>query len=493
MIDQPTSRNGTAADAPPPALPPDPPVDLRRLTGAIRRSAVLIVAIVVVATAAVLALSLLSPVSYKATARVADDPVNAETADTEAADRRLATSQQLATTPTVLAAAARRLPGETEESLSGKVSASVDSAASILNISATDPGPEHAARVANAVATALITERARMDRAAVTQASDQLQKEIAQQRKEGANASTLTALEQQLATLTADEALAGTGVRIVGPATPPTSPYAPKPVRNAVLTFLAALIIAILIAVVRDRARRETPSAQELSQTVGLPLIAALPADDERRLSRRSRAEARDGAMIEEAALQAAIRMALPPRVLRVVLVHGIGHGDSGAQVAVALARSLSWAGHATVLVRLDEPPGHAPEGAEFDVVDCNDVDDQLEELRHADYRYVIVQSPSAAPGAKLRLLAAHTASAVLVARLGVTSVAEAGAARRLVDALGLHGLGLVVTFSDEDAPAVGRTAFAAPLRPPVRSRTTSPNGAPADIAAPAEQATELP
>jgi capsular polysaccharide biosynthesis protein len=492
MIDQPTSRNGTAADAPP-SLPPDPPVDLGRLTGAIRRSAVLVVAIVVIATGAVLALSLLSEVSYKATARVADDPVNAETVDTEAADRRLATSQQLATTPTVLAAAADRLPGETEEALSGKVSASVDSAASILNISATDPSPEHAARVANAVATALIAERTSMDRAAVSQARGQLAKEIARQDKAGADNATLQALRQQLATLTGDAALAGTGVRIVGPATPPTSPYSPKPVRNALLTFLAALIIAVLIAVVRDRARPESPSAPELSRTVGLPLIAALPADDARRLSRRSRAEARDGAMIEEAALQAAIRMALPPRAQRVVLVHGIGHIDNGAQVAAALARSLSWAGHATVLVRLDEPHGRPPEGAEFDVVHCTDVDDQLEELRHTHYRYVIVQSPSAAPGARLRLLAAHTASAVLVARLGVTSMAEAGAARRLVDALGLHGLGLVVTYSDEDAPAIGRTTFAAPLRPPVRSRTTSPNGAPGELEAPAEQATELP
>ena len=83
----------------------------------------LVAGIVVVATGVVLLVSLLSPVQYRASARIADEPLAAGTADSADTDRRLATSRELATTPGVLAAAAQQLRGETAEALAGKVSA----------------------------------------------------------------------------------------------------------------------------------------------------------------------------------------------------------------------------------------------------------------------------------------------------------------------------------------------------------------------------------
>jgi MinD-like ATPase involved in chromosome partitioning or flagellar assembly len=119
-------------------------------------------------------------------------------------------------------------------------------------------------------------------------------------------------------------------------------------------------------------------------------------------------------------------------------------------------------------------------------------VDERLQGLRQADFRYVIVATPRGATGPQLRELAAHAAGTILVARLGSTTIDDAVAARRLMRALGLHGLGLVVTCAAEDASAVTRTGFAAPVRPRSRTRAAH-NGASAGDAVPAEEPAPAP
>jgi hypothetical protein len=234
-----------------------------------------------------------------------------------------------------------------------------------------------------------------------------------------------------------------------------------------------------------------------LSRVVGLPLIAALPPAREngparalrRILGRRRRAStAVDQTVIEEAALQGAVRAALPPRGQRIVLVHGVDEYDGAAQVAAGLARSLAWSGHATVLVRFeapdDRPRRRSQPAADVPTLRCTDIDEELEELKRTDYRYVVVQSPPAARGMRLRQLAARPTAVVLVARLGVATTADAVAARRLVDALSLRGLGLVVICSPHEGPPIAQADLTVPRRPTARPRGGSQNGAHAAAAA---------
>jgi capsular polysaccharide biosynthesis protein len=481
MVEHPTSRNGTSAPTTAGGSAADAPVDLSRVTGAIRRDYRLVAAIVVIVTGVVVLVSVLSPVRYRADARIADEPLASGTADPSAVDRRLATSRELAATPPVLAAAARQVRGETAETLRDKVSATVDPATSILDIAATDSDPRHAADVANAVAQTFLAERERQERLVLSQAQERLTKELEDQRRRGAKRATIDALRSRLGDIAATGVMVGSGLRLVQEATAPSAPYAPRPLRSALVALLASLLVAVLVAVARDRLRRRGPDAQTLSRAVELPLIAALPATDVRRRRRRDPGVV-DGEVIEEAALQAAVRAALPPRGQRVVLVHGTRPDDGPARVAAALARSLSWAGHATALVVVESPgrrPAtvHSP-GPDVPVVRCVHVDEQLQELKEADYRYMVVATPPGAPGAQLRELAAHTSATILVARLGATSVEDAVAARRLMRALGLDGLGLVVTCAIEDGPAITRAGFAAPLQPRPRARGSAHNGA---------------
>ena len=476
MSEKPTTHAGPA-----PAPPEDPPVDLRRVAVAVRRNGRGVAAAVGVITLLVLVVSLLAPERYRATARIANDPGPGQTVDVETADRRLATDAELVTAPRVLVDAARLLPGESAESLAQSVSASFDPAVSMLDVVATAEDPARSRQIANTVAETFVAERDREEGRLAVRARERLADEIERLRTLDAPATTLGPMRERLSELAVDAATASSGLRIVQRAPTPDGPYAPRPLRSALLAFLSALLVAVLVAIFRDQLRPARPDVAGLTRVTGLPLLAALPAPTagpwarlRRALGRRSRAI--DQSVIEEAALQGAVRSALPARGQRIVLVHGIDESGGAAQAAAGLARSLIWGGHETLLVRFAAADGRRRAPHDVPTVWCADLDDQLDELRAGEYRYVVVEAPRMARGA-LRPLAARSAAVVLVARLDVATFADAATAARLVDALGLRGLGLVVVCPTSDVPDVVRTAMTAPLRPPTRTRNGSQNG----------------
>ena len=486
MSEPPPPYDGT----PTPGGEDDPPIDLRRVATAVRRNGPFIAAFAGLAALIVLVVSLASSDQYRATTRLANDPVPGEPVDVETADRRLATYGELVTAPSVLADAARQLPGEPLAALERDVTASFDPAVSMLDVAAIGNDPAEVAQAANAVADAFVAARDRVEGRLAIRARERLAAEIERLRALGAPRTTLESMRVRLSELAVTAATAGSGLRIVEHATAPTAPFAPRPFRSAVLAFLAALLIAVLAAVARDRVRPALPDAAMLSRLTGLPLLAAWPTAGgpslwergRRALSRdRRRTSTVDETVIEEAALQGAVRSALPPRGQRIVLVHGVDASDGAAQVAAGLARSLTWGGYATVLVRFARPDSRGPAPGDVRTTYCADLDEQLDELKGSEYRYVVVETPWVARGARLRPLAGRSAAAVLVARLGVATSADAAAARRMVEALGLRGLGLVVICSPGEVPEIVRTAPTAPLRPPPRPRAASQNGAHGD------------
>ena len=118
----------------------DRPVDVSRYLGALRRGAWLIALIVVPLTLTVLVVSLALPKTYRATAKIvkADAGGVFGSGDVETVKRRLATLQTLLVTPEVLDRAAGRLPGESAETLEGKVQSSVDRNSNIINVVGSD-------------------------------------------------------------------------------------------------------------------------------------------------------------------------------------------------------------------------------------------------------------------------------------------------------------------------------------------------------------------
>ena len=210
-------------------LPPEQPIDVGRYANALRRSKVLIATIVVAVTAIVLLMSLALPKTYSAQATILFDESQSVTTATSTTDaaRQLATIQKLLVTRDVLARSARRLPGETVNSLAGKISASVDPEANIVTITADAAKPQRAARIANIVAAAFLARERSAELAGIRSAEARLQASIkALKGKPGAKAQTAL-IRERLSELSLGEATAGSELQLADAAVPPSRADSP--------------------------------------------------------------------------------------------------------------------------------------------------------------------------------------------------------------------------------------------------------------------------
>jgi len=324
-------------------------LDAARYLNSLLRSGALIATVVVALTGSVLLLSFLLPKSYQATASIVleEQPGELTSGDVE---RRLFTINTLVTTQGVLARAARRLQAETTESLQSKVSSSVDARANIIKVTATDTRPAGAAAIANATANGFLAQQRAAERRSVARTRATLIRAIARLRGSRAARSEIEVLRERLSELTLLEASSGTELQLAEAARAPATPSSPRPVRNALFAFAAAVFIAVLVAVGREHLAPRVSSATELVQLSGLPVLARLPG------SRRLASKTRMAAVVREAyqSLAALVTLQLPPSRQYALLVTS-AHADEGkTEVAANLGPALAQAGENTLLVSGD-------------------------------------------------------------------------------------------------------------------------------------------
>jgi tyrosine-protein kinase len=328
--------------------PPEQPVDVRKYANALRRSRLLIAATVVTLTGLVLALSLVLPKTYSAKATILLDESPEITASADAA-RQLATIQTLLTTRGVLAAAARRLPGESAETLAGKIQATVDPAANIIRMRASAANPRDAARIANAVANAFLTRQRSFELRRLQAARSRLVDAIARLRGSPGSRGEIALIRERLSELSVSEANAGSELQLADAARPPVSADSPRPFRNAIFAFVAALFIGVLAALGRERVAPRLGGAREVEQLSGLPILAELE------LSRRG-ADAGPGSADREGydALAGVIATQLPPRQQHILFLTSAFADEAKDKVTAGLGRALAQAGETTLVVDAD-------------------------------------------------------------------------------------------------------------------------------------------
>jgi capsular polysaccharide biosynthesis protein len=331
----PWSGNGAADDE---------PVDVPRYLTALKRALPLMLMIVVSLTGAVLVLSLLLPKTYEATARIVmnDSPATTQTGDVETVKRRLATVRTLLTTRDVLARAARRLSGEGADAIKRHVHSSVDRDANIINVVADDGDPQGAAAIANAVSRSFLAMQSAQERRVLDRARAKLSSTIDQLRGTPGSAEELRALRERLSELGVTRATAGTDLQLAQAAQPPPRPASPRPIRNTVAAFFAAMFIAVLAALGADQLAPRLSGARQLSRLARVPILAALPHG-------RSR-KGRDHAEDTFAALQASLVAQLPPSH-NIVLVAGALRPDRSADISAGIGWALARSGYPTLLV----------------------------------------------------------------------------------------------------------------------------------------------
>jgi polysaccharide biosynthesis transport protein len=327
------------------------PVELRRYLAALGRNKLLILLIVVPLTGIVLALSLVLPKTYSASASILMQSTPFELADVETVRRELATTEALLTTRGVLEEAAQGLPGESGETLEDKVSASVDRDANLIDVQATDSDPEGAADIANAVARAFLERQRDLEQQQLARAQANLQQALTQAEASG-SAEQVAALRERLSELTVIQASAGSQFELAQPARPPSEASSPLPVRNTLVALFASIFIAVLVALGREQLVPRVGGARELSALTGLPVLIGIP-DSRRRFGRRRRRLSRAEAEAYQA-LQASLSMRLDSGRQRLVLVTSALDGEGKTEVTANLGRAFANAGEYTLLVSAD-------------------------------------------------------------------------------------------------------------------------------------------
>ena len=389
-------------------LADDQPVDVPRFVAALRRAWWLIALIVVPFTGVVLALSLVLPDTYDATARlvVQDDGGALASGDNDTMTRRLATIQTLLTSRAVLTQAAERLPRETAETLDDKVKASVDDVASIVDIHATDGDAGGAAAIANSVADTFVQEQRGNERQRFARARTDLQAALDRLRGTAGASVEIAALRQRLSELSVAELAAADELEVAEVARPPDAPSSPRPLENGLFAFFASTFLAILAVLGREALGPRLSGPRELGRLTGLVPLVVLP-------SPRWRPRPRQAAEAYQT-LAADVRLQLSS-TQRIVVVTSAGGEDERSTVAEGLARALADGGVPTLLVAADlrRPKLHerlgvpqAPGLAEvLSALEHSDDDDAADVIRAA------VHAPRPDSAGRLRVLPSGSAS----------------------------------------------------------------------------------
>jgi tyrosine-protein kinase len=466
-------------------------IDVRRYVNALRRSRWLIAAIVVGLTAMVLALSLVSAKTYTSQATILFDE-NPGIAGSTDAERQLATIQKLTMTRDVLALSAHKLQGESISTLAGKVHASVDPNANIVNVTASDSSPAGAARIANSVARAFLARERAVELARLQASKTRLTAAIKDLRGTPNGKAEIPLIRARLSELSLSEATAGSELELADPARPPASASSPRPVRNAGFALIAALFLGVLVALGRERVAPRVADARELERLGGFPVVAEVPSSGGPQSAQAAAAE-RDAYGV----LAAIVAAQLPQQGQQIVLVTSALADKEKARVAAKLSRALAQNGETALVVDADlrrpslermfgmerapglaeilaaarhgdtdtaagmivEPPTSATsrgrtgslavlgagEAASPALVSPDALEALFDELRRSAFTFVVIHAPPLLEPEGSRSWARHVDGALVVSRLGRMSPSDVVELRDQLETLDTTVLGHVM------------------------------------------------
>jgi capsular exopolysaccharide synthesis family protein len=266
--------------------------DFERIVHVLRRHLRLILLCLVVAAAAASGFSLLQTKEYTASASLlfrnpgfAEDvfgtsPSSSPTDPT----REAATNQQLVGLQVVAGRTAKVLGGDyTEALVHNMVDVSSNGQSEIVSITATSKSPAAAQEVANTFARQFIAFRADTDKSKLLQAKDLAEENfntLTPAQQEGVRGQSLSRAAERLGVLAS---LQTGNAELVQPATEPTSPSSPKPIRNGFLGAIFGLLLGIGLAFLFDRLGSQFREPEEIRDAFELPVLSVIP--DSARLS----------------------------------------------------------------------------------------------------------------------------------------------------------------------------------------------------------------
>jgi Mrp family chromosome partitioning ATPase len=247
---------------------------IEELKSALRRSALLIVGVVLFGVLVMNVVRQLGGPEYQAGARVLLNSTDLSTTllgispPYQDPTRQDQAEQNLANSPQLYSYAARRAGGEagTGSELKSKTSVSVSN--NVVDFTATTSDPEGSLRAVNAVATAYPYWRAQVSGRSVDTAIAQVQTEIARVGK-------TSELEKQLQQLQVMKTLNSADTLFVEQAQSATK-TTPKPVKDSLLGGAIGLVIALLIVGARELFDTTVRSEGDVEDALEVPVLATI-------------------------------------------------------------------------------------------------------------------------------------------------------------------------------------------------------------------------
>lgn len=251
--------------------------DLRAFLALFRRHAVLIGVVTVLTGAVTYVVTKREAPTYSSTATLLyTEPANASvTADPA---RAISTFVGVGSSSSVLdpvARAHRMSPAQ----LGSMLSLTGDPNADLITVSADSPSPAGAASLAQGVAQGLInytTSGTKQSlRAQIASLRSQLQNFVG--RTDPSSQAAASDLRLQLAQARAQLSSASSSLSMLSPAAVPSAPSSPHPTRDAGIALFAGLVLALMLATVRERLDHRMRAVEEVEAVYHAPTLGVVP------------------------------------------------------------------------------------------------------------------------------------------------------------------------------------------------------------------------
>lgn len=258
-------------------------LDLATLWALVKARAGLLTAVTLVAAGLALVVSLAQSDRYEATAVLlfggtprAESLIEGRSPDTDPApEQSSATNVALASLDTVVVRVKRRLGTDaTLDELKDSVEIQAQGLSNLVDLTAEWGTANGAARVATTFAEEVVALRREMARTEIQQAIDALNETIATQPE---NSEEVAVLRERVAQLAALKAAQSSDVRVAERASPPREASSPRPLFNAFVAGLIALILGLGTVVLLARFSGRIHDERELAELIDAPVLARIP------------------------------------------------------------------------------------------------------------------------------------------------------------------------------------------------------------------------
>jgi capsular exopolysaccharide synthesis family protein len=259
-------------------------------------------------------------------------------------EREAATNEKLVGLRVVADRTAKKVGGLSGKEVADMVEVSSEGEAELVSITATSHEPQQAQTVATEFAHQFIAFRATAEKARLLSAKrlaeDQFHR-LGPEDRGGVRGKELSSAAEKLGVLAS---LQTGNAELVQPATLPTSPSSPKPVRNAILGAVLGLLLGIFVTVLLERLNRRLRDPEEAREVFQFPVLGTIP-DSKAIMSTNQRGAAPELPFVEQESfrmLRSSLQYFNVDRQIRSVLITSYGAEAGKSTIAWNLARIAS-------------------------------------------------------------------------------------------------------------------------------------------------------